>query len=123
MKRLLRTVKIVATRTRELKGMVYLSALRIANQHIDERAALMTSRDLVSNAESHLLRTNTVKGLTVVSVQESSREDVYCLTVDGHGAFALSNGVIVSNCDAFGYFVTYEHGIEKKLSRPTMSMF
>ncbi len=39
----------------------------------------------------------------VVSVEPFERRDVFTLTVPGVGAFALANGVVVSNCDAFGY--------------------
>ena len=39
----------------------------------------------------------------VKSVRASLRGNVYCLNVPNAGAFAVENGVIVSNCDALRY--------------------
>ena len=41
----------------------------------------------------------TAKRVRCVSVERlQEKQDVYCLTVPGHGNFALANGIIVANC-------------------------
>lgn len=99
-----------------LKGLVSLFAQINANRKPEGRAALMTSRERVSSAVKGLLLTNTVKPVGVSRVEKGINQDVYCLTVSGHGCFVLASGAIVSNCDAFGYFVVYEHPIAGRLT-------
>jgi hypothetical protein len=44
-------------------------------------------------------------GLRSLSVNAAGRGDVYCMSVPEYGAFAIENGLIVSNCDALRYGV------------------
>lgn len=95
--------KTVGLNLLDKKGLGSVSALKTANLHTEKNQVLITSRESVSFAESYLQSTNTLKQLGVRDVIKESKTDVYCLTVDDHGCFALANGLIVSNCDSFGY--------------------
>jgi hypothetical protein len=57
------------------------------------------------------------RGVQVISVMEAGSADVYCLTVPSTGCFALANGCIVSNCDAFSYPIAYEMPVIRPMSR------
>lgn len=50
----------------------------------------------------------------VVSITPAGKRDVYNLTVPSAGCFALSNGLVVSNCDALGYAVHVEWPIANR---------
>ena len=74
---------------------------------------MMTPREIVTHAVTNTWPTSTRHVKTVLSVSQSDKADVYCLAVDTCGSFALANGVIVSNCDALGYFIHNQYGIAK----------
>jgi hypothetical protein len=77
-----------------------------------------TKPEIAGNASGNFQSTNTSKThiaqrdvlgkLVVVSVKEEPKADVYCLHVPSTGCFALKDGIIVSNSDAFGYYVAKE---------------
>jgi hypothetical protein len=93
------------------------SARTNARLHTEGKAELMTLRPLVSRAMMSSEQTNIPQGRTVVSVlQKDERSDVYCLAVPLWGCFSLANKLIVSNCDAGGYYITYAYPIIKPVS-------
>ena len=55
--------------------------------------------------------------LRVTKINDAGTADVYCLTVPSLGCFALPNGCIVSNCDAFSYFAAYEFPVIRPMSK------
>lgn len=54
--------------------------------------------------------------LRVVSVEAAPPDAVFCLEAPGIGAFSLPAGMIVSNCDAGGYFIHREYPIIKPVT-------
>ena len=100
----------------ELTGKTCASLLK---QYKSSKAQCITSREAAANAVRSLLSTNIIKEKTVLSVAEGKADDVYCLTVDSAGCFALGNGVIVSNCDAIGYLIHYKYPVIKPTTTAT----
>lgn len=66
-----------------------------------------TSKGLRGKGESRSIAATSAKTgqVRVVNVREcEQRIDVWCITVPKSGHFALADGVIVKNCDSFGYW-------------------
>jgi hypothetical protein len=106
----------VGLRLRDWLGQLF--AAKNAKQSTGSIAELITKTELAQNARKHIRSTNISKTgiapehvqgrLFVREVKKSERADVYCLHVPSDGCFALANGAIVSNSDAFGYYVAKE---------------
>ena len=87
-----------------------------ARQHGGGRQELTTLTINATNAAGHFRPTNTTRCVTAlpVDLKDTKKEPVYCLTVDGVGAFRLTEkSPVVSNCDAGGYFIHYEYPLVK----------
>lgn len=90
-------------------------------------AALTTKQEFASFVEKSLLSENTLRQSVVpesvaepyvVAIEHSKGpRDVYCLTVPPCGFFRLANGLLVSNCDASGYYIIKEFPVVKKQVR------
>jgi hypothetical protein len=89
------------------------SVLTIARRRVERRHVLTTLTENALNVEPYSQSIDTLKKehalknapphFLVKSVKEFPKGNVYCLNVPDAGAFAVENGVIVSNCDALRY--------------------
>lgn len=52
----------------------------------------------------------------ITQIKDAPKQDVYCITVPDTGCFCLENGAIVSNSDAFGYYIARKFPIVKPSS-------
>jgi len=99
----------------------------------DEIAGLLPAEHLVSTMKSEFaldaaktLRSTDTNpqsiAVEVAQIKQGGLSDVYCITVPNHGCFDLG-GVIVSNCDAFGYPMAYEMPVVKPSMTSTSLQF
>ena len=111
------------------------SVLNRAKQHTERLPGSITRREIALivgslSRPTNISPSNTVpgnaefkpRGVSVVRVSPAGEQDVFCLTVPGHGCFALHSGLVVSNCDAAGYFIHYDYPIIRRTAtiRPLM---
>jgi hypothetical protein len=78
------------------------------------KAVLMTRQDVAKAATKSIGQTNTHPACIVKEVVSIPNEDTYCLTTDNFGCFSLANGLVVSNCDALGYYIDYRFDLIKR---------
>lgn len=94
------------------------SATETACLHLGVQVVSTMLRELASCVVLFSAQTNTLKTSDVMSIKENSKKDnVYCLTTK-QGAFRLSErSPIVSNCDAYGYFIVKQFNIKKPIPK------
>lgn len=97
------------------------SVVKTVEQDIDIIQGLTMRVAIALIAESLLSQINIQNknivhdhALRVIEVKEGIKTPVYCLSVPNNRCFCLSNGAIVSNSDALGYYVCSEFPTTKK---------
>jgi hypothetical protein len=83
---------------------------QLANQY----KSLMTRQDVARDVLRNTGQINTLQGYTVKAVVDIPNENSYCLTTKNFGCFSLSNNLVVSNCDALGYYIDYRFDLIKR---------
>ena len=105
-------VPFVARNILDLEKKLETFAHQHVNQRTEKLAELIKKIDIASLAIKYFQRIKESQLNTVVTSVEvlNKKEPVYCLSTND-GCFSLANGVIVSNCDSAGYFISYRYPV------------